>query len=369
MTLVCPLFEFVICCFIMLNAKSKVRNPFLDLTKAVAIVLVVFGHCIQYGSGATYLNDGLFFDDILFKYIYSFHMPLFMLISGYLFFFSINRETKTILYNKLKGLVVPIFTWAIIHLIKYVIERWQCCDFTLTLVIKDYVIYCVKSFWFLWAVFWCSLVVLIVNRVFRDRILIYLMVFGITFVLPDGYNLHLYKFVLPFFVLGYLYGKYNLKEQAREIYGKKWFLCLSCVAFFVLLCFFDRDTYIYISKHSVIGKDAISQIRINLYRYLIGIAGSIFTLTFLYTIYSRLRIKKDMGGMNVVLSIGKNTMGIYIISSFINSAILQQFTQGLDGPRYLITALESILVISISSLIIILIRKSHWANRCLLGAK
>lgn len=74
------------------TAKFTDRNIYLDVVKVFTIVCVVLGHCIQYGSGKTYLNGGLFFDDIVFKIIYSFHMPLFMIISGYLFAFTIKTR-------------------------------------------------------------------------------------------------------------------------------------------------------------------------------------------------------------------------------------------------------------------------------------
>lgn len=61
------------------------RNSYLDIAKSLGIILVVIGHCIQYGSGSLYFEKELYFYNILFKFIYSFHMPLFMLISGYLF--------------------------------------------------------------------------------------------------------------------------------------------------------------------------------------------------------------------------------------------------------------------------------------------
>ena len=69
------------------------RNKFVDVLKATAIFLVVMGHCIQYGSGNDYYVECTFFENSLFKFIYSFHMPLFMLISGYLFAFSLKKRT------------------------------------------------------------------------------------------------------------------------------------------------------------------------------------------------------------------------------------------------------------------------------------
>jgi len=54
--------------------------------KGVAIFLVVLGHCPQ----SLYPEKGGFIGKPLFLYIYSFHMSLFMIISGYFSGTSIN---------------------------------------------------------------------------------------------------------------------------------------------------------------------------------------------------------------------------------------------------------------------------------------
>ena len=69
---------------------KKERILYLDVLKAICIVLVVVGHCIQYGSGNGYYLEKAYFENPMFIFIYSFHMPLFALISGYLFSYSIG---------------------------------------------------------------------------------------------------------------------------------------------------------------------------------------------------------------------------------------------------------------------------------------
>lgn len=59
------------------------RELYPDIIKGIAIILVVLGHCIQFGSA--FSTNLLFFKSSIFIAIYSFHMPLFMLISGYFF--------------------------------------------------------------------------------------------------------------------------------------------------------------------------------------------------------------------------------------------------------------------------------------------
>lgn len=91
------------------------KNPFIDFLKGVAILLVLIGHCIQYGSGAIFLKEELYWENIVMKIIYSFHMPLFIAVSGYLFWKSVKRHglIKSI-KSRIKKLMPVCFTWAII---------------------------------------------------------------------------------------------------------------------------------------------------------------------------------------------------------------------------------------------------------------
>ena len=68
-----------------------VRDYELDFAKAILIILVIIGHSLQYSYGNDYLSSGHYFNNHLYRLIYSFHMPLFMMISGYLFSTSNKR--------------------------------------------------------------------------------------------------------------------------------------------------------------------------------------------------------------------------------------------------------------------------------------
>ncbi len=349
--------------------KSTKRNLFLDLVKAAAIMLVVIGHNIQFGSGTNYLKERLFFDNIIFKYIYSFHMPLFMLISGYLFAYGINKEAKDIFINKFKSLIVPVLSWAIFPLAIYITTRLQENNLSIISTIKYYISYTIHSLWFLWAVFGCSIIVLMANKIFKDNILVYIFIFTVSFLIPDIYNLALYKFMFPYFIIGYFYNKYNLQEKLSQTYNSNYFLCISGLIFFILLCFFKRDSYIYVSGHTLLGKDILNQLNIDFYRYIIGLIGSIFTLSLFIKIYSISTKKIILKENNFILTIGKSTMGIYIISNFINNNILNRVTSFIEHPNYLIVVIETILVILISILIIKFIQQYKILNKFLLGAK
>lgn len=85
------------------------RNLYIDIVKGIAIILVVYGHCIEYYS-TEYLNGNFFYSDLIHKIIYSFHMPLFMLVSGYLFYGSIRKHLWICNFkSRFTKLLLPIF--------------------------------------------------------------------------------------------------------------------------------------------------------------------------------------------------------------------------------------------------------------------
>lgn len=78
---------------------QKNRIDYLDTLKGLLIILVVFGH--------TGINN-----DIQ-KWIYSFHMPLFLIISG--FFYKESR--KIVNLNRIKRLIFPFICFTILAIL------------------------------------------------------------------------------------------------------------------------------------------------------------------------------------------------------------------------------------------------------------
>lgn len=67
------------------------RNEKIDVLRGWAIILVVFGHCMEYASGHEFFSVNGIYNNLIFKVIYSFHMPLFACISGWLFGRTIEK--------------------------------------------------------------------------------------------------------------------------------------------------------------------------------------------------------------------------------------------------------------------------------------
>ena len=81
------------------------RIHYLDYAKGIAIILVVLGHIFSEGNIKTY--------------IYSFHMPLFFIISGYLFNYSNVKSFKEFINKKIKAYLIPYVTFSIINILGY----------------------------------------------------------------------------------------------------------------------------------------------------------------------------------------------------------------------------------------------------------
>ncbi len=90
------------------------RSTYWDSAKAILIYLVVTGHCIQYFTG------GDFWSNPIFRGIYIFHMPLFMMIGGYFGIRSISKRGWQAVPRYAKRLLPPILTILLLKVVYWV---------------------------------------------------------------------------------------------------------------------------------------------------------------------------------------------------------------------------------------------------------
>lgn len=87
------------------EAKAGSRIEYIDIAKALGIMLVIAGHVV---SSDTEIK----------RVLYAFHMPLFFMLSGMLLKprAAYGFETwKTLLIKKLRALMLPYFVWALVY--------------------------------------------------------------------------------------------------------------------------------------------------------------------------------------------------------------------------------------------------------------
>lgn len=329
------------------------REKLLDILKGFGIILVVLGHCIQVGSGTAFNLESLYFSDKLYQFIYSFHMPLFMTVSGYLCFTGMQRAvTKeqriALLKRRFLTLIAPIFLCtAMEQMIKLGINLIKG-NLPQKTIVLEYFYSVLNNFWFLWAVFWCFFIVFIMHYFFHDSILLYILGFLALFFIPDGLALGAYKYMMPYFIMPfYLHQYMNNRDISLDTQPKVSRIILSGLVFIGLFLFFDENSFIYLSGYKLIGKDIIRQLKIDFYRMAIGFAGSAFFILLWQYILSKC---KAWCKFKILTSLGKNSMGIYILSTYILVYIVQR--QGMsDAPFYLLNIAQATVVLAVSLLL------------------
>lgn len=354
--------------------KTKKRELLPDVIRGFAIFLVVLGHCIQEGSGTDFKANAMYFYDKGYQFIYSFHMPLFMMISGYFAWDSIEkmRESKEkwkLLAKRSAALLIPILGWTCLDYVRLWLEQGRAYYgfWSVGLFVKSFAGSLLTNAWFLWAVFWCFLLVFLMHCYFRDLVVLYIIGFLALFILPDGLGLGAYKYMLPYFIAAfYVRGwqkgsldnkgknfKYveKIKEKMTDKSDWVWIAVLG-ILFGGLFLWFDEDSLIYLSGYKLIGKDVMRQLGIDFYRMIIGFVGAGFFI---------LLWKKLLAGFPgyrfpLLATLGKNSLGIYMISGY----IIVQAGDVLGGyfkPDYLMNLIQAVMVTAISCIITMILKR------------
>lgn len=347
-------------------ADGKKRELLPDVLRGFAICLVVLGHCIQEGSGEVYKLQEAYFDDRLYQLIYSFHMPLFMLVSGWLGWYSMRttddrREQLRILGRRAASLLIPIFGWTALDSARHFLMNayYGYPHAGLGQGLLQYIVNSLENLWFLWAVFWCFLIVWCMHYWFHDALWLYIVGFLMMFFIPDGLGLGAYKYMLPFYIIAFYFhegmaerhNKENAISRLYEIICNVYeqapiVLTLAAGLVWILLfaAFFNQDAFIYLTGYKLLGKDITRQLAIDGYRFIIGLSGSCFVIL----LWKDILQQRKGYGFPVFSCLGRNSMGIYIVSGYVIILGIAEFTQGIE-PSYAVNLAEMLIVLLIST--------------------
>lgn len=103
----------------MTAAVVKTRDESYDFIKGILIFLVVWGHAIQFADGADCWNNPIY------VWIYSFHMPMFFVISGHFAKKSLESNFFSCVKSKTKRLLVPALFWTSVAIVLAVFVRHE----------------------------------------------------------------------------------------------------------------------------------------------------------------------------------------------------------------------------------------------------
>jgi len=187
------------------------RDKSLDIAKGIAIILMMYGH-LRYH----YANM-----DTIYSWIYSFHMPLFIYISGLLT--NVKKEKNYLqLWQKIKRILVPYAIWNVVgYYINHVLQldKRNVPQFIHGLLIGDNLNSNLPT-WYLLSFCWITLFAFFilplldtVKKLIAADIVAILLVMCLPMVLntQDFFRLKGFVALLPFFITGYLLKKINFQ--------------------------------------------------------------------------------------------------------------------------------------------------------------
>ena len=282
------------------------RNVYLDIVKYVAIFLVIWGHVVQQSLAPGVVPvkaDGIY------RFIYSFHMPLFMGISGYFFGKSVQKVKGPLTYAKKKlkkrvlGLVVPMLAFGFLKFI--VTIGWGGHPGWLS-ILRGAV-----DIWFLGVVLINTLIVLgmtfFCNGIFKHdwKYFITGIIFTVISKMEYGFN---GPFMYVYFVAGFCIAIYLKRIQIiRSVHYWK----AALLGFLVIYWIYNNLPWPLGSIDSGWrGFTPMHVITIALLRFILGFLGSYLTLIVVHFILPHIC---NLWIFREACQAGRYTLDIYLI--------------------------------------------------------
>lgn len=293
----------------MKQTETKKRIDYLDIARGIAIILMVIGHAVSGYKRAI---------------IFSFHMPLFIIISG--FFYKSGRNIKEEIKNILKKLIIPyIVSIIVVHIAKIFIigENFNILNILKQIVLaysnKRTFLQDVETVGVLWfipflaickIVFWCINKISKNNEGIKACLCLICSMIGILLAkmeiyLPWSFDIVLASIV--FYYIGYLMKKYEILEKILS--NNKLLLC-------ILILYIVGIQFGYVEL-------AIRKYPFGLVCYITAISGTIIVFKLSKIIES---LSKTM--TRILCWYGKNSMYI-LCAHFIEMNILQYKNNGI----------------------------------------
>lgn len=274
------------------------REYVFDNAKGILIFFVVFGHMLEGNlSGIT---------EKMYIMIYCFHMPLFVIISGYFAEFDGKKIAK--------NLILPYVCFQI--LFSYA-SNWEGQGDVQKIQLTTPV-------WILWYLValavWKITIPFIKTENIRSRMLIFAGAVILALLIGHddtvGYYMSLSRMIVffPYFLIGY-YGKNAKKRNARtyRLYAnlrKEWCFILLVGILMGICCFSEKIDYRWLYgaySYSAVGYGPLHRA----FLYLVGIALSLLLL------------KMIPHGKSLFSGIGSRSMQVYLGHVFVVAAVRQ----------------------------------------------
>lgn len=334
------------------------RIEYLDSIKSVLIFTVIWGHFIAGTNNVEGQNNSKFI------IIYSFHMPLFMALSGIFFYKLFDRDFKKVVWNKILQLIIPATFVLLILTIAISLYKPRNLANLLEWVWS-------ARPWFLFTLFFCIIASLLFTKLTKSPTSGFILTFCLFALIPDVTDKEL--FMLPFFALGYYAYKY------RHFIDKYWMiLCLLSIVFWmcIYIGYYNTGNYNVYENPWVLwrvgsGICSPASFKVAVVRYAIGLFVCVFVFIILKKLYET-NIGRAINRLKLNKLIGQNTLGIYLLQAVFFS-LLTAFSAKYDVfsnisyGRDIIPFILTIVMLPVFNLMVEFIKGNKLLSLLLLG--
>lgn len=337
------------------------RIIWADALKGLLIVLVVLGHSIQ--ASMMQLGES-FLDDYLWNLIYSFHMPAFMAISGFVAYRVKASSTASgggkallsVILRRFRQLMVPYLLWSVaLFFINHNVEHYY-----------EYLLYPQKSLWFLWALFFIAAVFACMERLalimkIKHEVVMgvsWFMLLAVSAVMHDAKLLGVEYVAYYFFY--YLLGYYMHKYSERLIIGNTWIITLLGILWFALGSIYSTQglpkelQFIPMIPHSALYMA---------YRMMTAVIAVFFLFGLGKKIYNN-----DTGINRYVVALGTVSLGIYAVHMVLRFRLVEGLQMVMPDLSYWpMMTITFLVLLPLSYLVVWLLGKWSVTSVWLLG--
>ncbi len=280
------------------------RNYLIDNLKGILIILVVLGH------GLENLRKSIEVVKIIYVFIYLFHMPMFVFISGYL---SKNIEKGR--KNAVKNLLIPyIFfnvIWGILQLISYFFVKAKTGDVRasfFTILTPGW------GMWYILSMFWWRMFLPDVIKI--KRIFIFSILIGILWRFFSDVTIFMSLSRTFGFLTFFLAGYYTSAERIQSIRNFKKIptLFMLIIGFTIAIIFVRLNIpaeFLWADRSYGNFNLSISKcIVLDMFRYIVG-------FMFIYAFVNLTPKHKTF-----LSKLGKNTMCTYLLHTYMIGTLM-----------------------------------------------
>jgi len=327
----------------------QVRLTWIDSLKGILILLVIMGHAIAKVIGNDAANN-----DYWWCLIYSFHMPAFIAVSGFLQYRPAATNKKPLhlqIWRRFCQLLIPFFIWSFF----FFAIRGRIGSFVDCILLPN------TTFWFLWALFFICALFALIEKVSEKWNLKKDLIVGLTcvvcaavlVVLKDihilGIQYILYYFI--FYAIGYYIHKFGIAIESTTV------CVLMAFAWLLLASFWKPQA---LPEFIPLTGIAATMLRF-IYKFVVAFVAVIVLFSVAHQC-----LNGENKGSKALTWLGTYSLGIYVIHLTF-ADLVSKFVFSFVNDTWARVLILFVLLAIISSAIVWLLKKFKWTSRVFLG--